>query len=460
VVTISLFVTALAFNVCVNIYIRSQARSQLIAAAGLLQNYISTDLSSINLEESVNRDTMQNIVSLLRINRTLKQTQFLLDINYAIIGRDGNKLTPFHSNEDNAVFKQDILPSLKKEKWLPSEAKKNRIFYFTAAGKKYTSILYPIKLQNNKNTLYIFLYSDLAKSSQLIITMNIILASILLFAGIVSFIISNILSKKISNPISILGNLARQIGNRDYSATKMNFSDDEIGELGRTMSSMAEKLYAYDNTMKTFLQNASHELRTPLMSIQGYAEGVKYGVVEDQNKAADIIIAESKRLSSIVEDLLYLSKLEGTEDTLNLEQTNAENLIRSCVERVSGVALSTGKIFNLHCTSTDLLFTVDEEKFSRAIINVLANCLRYAEYNIDIVIEKVNGHIVINIVDDGCGISSDDLDKIFERFYKGETGKYGLGLAITKVIIEKHGGTIIAGNNSKKGAFFKITLTQ
>lgn len=124
----------------------------------------------------------------------------------------------------------------------------------------------------------------------------------------------------------------------------MKYNDDEIGQLAETMHSMAQKLSAYDNTMKTFMQNASHELRTPLMSIQGYAEGIKYGVVKDQDKAVDIVIEESKRLSQLVEDLLYLSKLDAFQEKMNFEKISAEDMIRSIIEKHDGSIIAENGI--------------------------------------------------------------------------------------------------------------------
>jgi two-component system, OmpR family, sensor histidine kinase CssS len=458
VVIAALLLTAIAFNICLKIYIKAQAKTQLVAAAVLLQKYITSDLSSLNLEQDIKNENREGIKALLKINKSLKQTQFILDINYAIVGKDKNQIYSLHSSEDSELLKQDILPILKKENLNDYIIRKNKPLYFTASGNDYASVVYPLKLQNSKNIGYLLLYSDLAQSKNLIFTVNIILAAILLTAAATAFVISNILSQRISKPISELSKFAKQIGDREYAVPKIDFSDDETGELGRAMSIMAGKLSAYDSTMKTFLQNASHELRTPLMSIQGYAEGIKYKVVENEDKAVEIIIDESKRLSNLVEDLLYLSKIDAMQESLNIEAVNVESLLRSCIERVSGIVLACAKTINLHMVDTEAVLNVDEEKFSRAVINILANSLRYSKHNIDISFMTMENTSVIEITDDGCGIDAEDLPKLFDRFYKGKNGNYGLGLAITKTIIEKHNGSITAGNNPQQGAYFKIIL--
>ncbi|MCM0649126.1 HAMP domain-containing histidine kinase [Clostridium swellfunianum] len=453
-----LLTTVIAFNICLSLYIRSQAKKQLVAAAAVLRKFIATDLADLNLESSLKKEDRENLKAVLKINRALKQTQFIMDINYAIIGKNKNLIYNLHSSEDSQTLKEEILPALKQESITSAEAVKNRILYFSASGKSYASMVYPLKLQNNKSIGYLFLYSDLAQSMQLKSTINIILAGILLLAAAMALTMSNALSRKISNPISQLSKFAQNIGNREYAAPEINFSDDETGELGRTMIAMSEKLSAYDNTMKTFLQNSSHELRTPLMSIQGYAEGIKYGVVENKDKAVEIIIDESKRLSSLVEDLLYLSKIDTMQENLNIEAVNAENFLRSCIERIRGIALYENRNIRLHIDNSDSVLNIDEEKFSRSILNILANSLRYAKENIDIFFSIEDSYSVIKILDDGSGLEEEDIPRIFDRFYKGKGGKYGLGLAIAKTIVEKHKGSITAENNPQGGAYFKIIL--
>lgn len=462
IIVVSLLLTAIVFNIALQLYIRKQTRTQLISAGTLLHKSIASDLSTLNLKdtgkENLKNDNREVSRAMLRISKTLKQTQFLLDINYAVIGKDKSVLYPNDNKEDDSLLSDQIMPALNKRVSNINTLKPNRIFYFTANNKDYASIFFPIKLEANKNLGYLFLYSDLSQSDRFIFAINIILFTIILFTALIGFVVSNLLANRISEPITKLGEFAKQVGDREYKLPKIDYQDDEIGQLASTMTTMAEKISAYDNTIKTFLQNSSHELRTPLMSIQGYAEGIKYGVVENETDAVDIIIDESKRLSALVEDLLYLSKLDSMQDTINLETVNVENLIRSCIERVNGIAINSGKVIKLTESNKDICLNVDEEKLSRAVINILGNCLRYSMETIEVALRKSEDRVTIEIKDDGPGFDNSDLDKLFERFYKGKGGKYGLGLAIAKTIVEKHRGTISAENSEKGGAVFRIVI--
>lgn len=450
--------TAIVFNICLKLYIKKETKAQLITATNLIHKSTSNDLLNLNIKPGFKSDEKNTARTLLKISKTLKQTGFLLDINYAVIGKNLNVIFPLiESNEESQILKNEVLPALEKAK-TKEEIKNLSVFYFNTLDKEYVSTLYPLKLENGDAFGYLFLYSNLDKSNDLIVIVNLILLSILLITSIIAFIISKELSKRISNPISNLSNYAKQIGERQYSVPNIKFDDDEIGELGETMKTMAEKLYAYDNTIKTFLQNASHELRTPLMSIQGYAEGIKYGVMENSFKAVEIIIEESKRITGIVEDLLYLSKIDSFQEILNLDVINCEDLLRSCIERVKGIAIEKQIEIQLVLYCEEIYFSGDEDKLSRAIMNILGNSLRYAKQNIKITLYKSTEQVQIKIKDDGIGFEEKDLQNIFERFYKGKGGNYGLGLSIAKTIVEKHSGTIIAENHAEGGALFKIIL--
>jgi len=220
---------------------------------------------------------------------------------------------------------------------------------------------------------------------------------------------------------------------------------------------MSEKLETYDKAQKTFLQNVSHEFRTPLMSIQSYAEGIKYGVT-DGAASANIIIDESKRLTQLVENLLYLSRLDAIEENYSFSEFDFNELIYCCIERVSVIADKRNIDIKVILLETTVKITADEEKLTRAINNILSNCIRYAENIVSIKSELVDDSMIrITISDDGPGFESTELNNIFERFYKGSEGNFGLGLAISKNVIEKHKGKITA-ENSENGALFQIML--
>ncbi|MGH4137902.1 sensor histidine kinase [Clostridium sp.] len=457
--TISLILIFLVFNLYLNLYIRRQTSKQLKEAASSIEKLIvETDMdlsSNQKLEKNANNEK-----NLLLISKNLKKIESFIDVNYAIIGTNMNLIYPEKKNDEEVIFVQNnIMPIVSEKKGFSSKNIKKPIFYFINSTVKYAAIARNIKLPSKNSNLHLIVYSSVVKSKGFVKIVNEILLIIVIITAIISVLISNAVSKKISRPILLLSNYAKKIGERQYQTELIDYDkNDEIGQLAETLQSMTRKLATYDSAMKGFMQNASHELRTPLMSIQGYAEAIKYGVVDTQDKAIDIIIEESKRLSDLVEDLLYLSKIETTQDELNLEEINVEYMIKSSIERINGIAVKNGKNIRFSRSDNSKIIMGDEEKLTRAIINILGNCLRYCSENIEVILKSEGVKTIIIIEDDGPGFEESDIKNIFERFFKGKGGNHGIGLAITKSIIEKHDGNIVAGNRSKGGARFTITL--
>jgi two-component system sensor histidine kinase CssS len=220
---------------------------------------------------------------------------------------------------------------------------------------------------------------------------------------------------------------------------------------------MVKRLEDYDAAQKIFLQNASHELRTPLMSIQGYAEGIKHGVFPDTANAADVIVSESLRLSALVDDLLYLSKLETTEDFYKFMPISLGEVVGQCAEKLEGAAIQAGKTISLP-PCPEAMVSGDGEKLLRAVMNLAGNCLRYAAHTVEMSVAEASGRAVVTVRDDGPGFEPEDMQSLFTRFYKGKQGKFGLGLSIAKAIVEKHGGAISACNGPAGGAVFTVEL--
>ena len=280
----------------------------------------------------------------------------------------------------------------------------------------------------------------------------------LFLAAIMTLLISN----SIISSIQKLAKFAGRVGKGKYEPHNFSFIDKEIDSLAEDMNTMAIRINKASEEQQVFFQNASHELRTPLMSIQGYAEGLKYKVFEIDD-ATDIIVAETERLTGMVENLLSISRMDmafAGKETISKSPADIRELAASAAEKMQGAALRANKNFTLDFTDEDVIVLANETDLFRAIENILSNGLRYAKSDIHIRIEKVeNKNAVIYISDDGIGISPDLLPHIFDRFSKGDGGKHGIGLALVRAIVQEHSGTIIASNNPESGgALFTITL--
>ena len=218
---------------------------------------------------------------------------------------------------------------------------------------------------------------------------------------------------------------------------------------GRDIEKEAER-------QQTFFQNASHELKTPLMAIQGYAEGIQAGVM-DTGSAAEVILAESDRMTELVDELLDISKIDMGRQPLTLSEMDVRELLYDSIRAVEPAAAASGITIAPDFPEEPIMVKCDDTQMRRAVTNILTNGLRYAHSQLCLTCRPDKRNVIIRIQDDGDGIAEEDLPHIFERFYMGKSGKSGIGLALTKEIIHLHKGTIRAYNGDS-GAVFEITL--
>ena len=218
---------------------------------------------------------------------------------------------------------------------------------------------------------------------------------------------------------------------------------------GRDIEKEAER-------QQTFFQNASHELKTPLMAIQGYAEGIQAGVM-DTGSAAEVILAESDRMTELVDELLDISKIDMGRQLLALSEMDVRELLYDSIRAVEPTAAASGITIAPDFPEEPIMVKCDDTQMRRAVTNILTNGLRYAHSQLCLTCRADKRHVTIQIQDDGDGIAEADLPHIFDRFYMGKSGKSGIGLALTREIIHLHKGTIRA-RNVDTGAVFEITL--
>ena len=218
---------------------------------------------------------------------------------------------------------------------------------------------------------------------------------------------------------------------------------------GRDIEKEAER-------QQTFFQNASHELKTPLMAIQGYAEGIQAGVM-DAGGAAEVILAESDRMTELVEELLDISKIDMGRQRPTLSEMDIRELLYDSIRAVEPTVVSSGITIVPDFPEEPVMLSCDDTRLRRAVTNILSNGVRYARSELRLTCRADKRHVTIRIQDDGDGIAEADLPHIFDRFYMGRSGKSGIGLALTKEIVHLHRGTIRA-YNGETGAVFEISI--
>ena len=292
----------------------------------------------------------------------------------------------------------------------------------------------------------------------------------LIQAALLAIVIAGVFSIMMTYPLIFstqkLSRFARRIAKGDFKPVRGHIVSKELSELGDVMNQMAYKLEESDLEQKTFFQNASHELRTPLMSIQGYAEGLKYGVFEsdeDRENAIDVIIDETGRLSGLVENLLSISKMDMSKSgnyKVKKQKIDARRICDTIIDRVRGNFIHEDKGILNDIRIKNTYIYGNENDLIRCLENIFSNCLRYCKTAVTFKCYKSEdgSNVVFEISDDGPGIAPEVAEHLFERFSKGADGKHGIGLALALAIAEEHDGTVTAHNKPEGGACFEITI--
>jgi two-component system, OmpR family, sensor histidine kinase CssS len=327
--------------------------------------------------------------------------------------------------------------------------------FIQTGNETYLAAAVPFKLPSGE--YYMVIFTSIENINDLVRRLAVIILPALIGAALLAALASVFVARRIAGPLGKLSRWAHSIGGRKFERYTGHSSTAEIDTLAESLNGMAQRLKDYDAAQKTFLQNASHELRTPLMSIQGYAEGIKHGIFADTGYAADIIVSESLRLTTLVENLLYLTKLETADGYYSFAPVSIAEVLGQCAEKLEGIAIKEGKKLTL-LPCPEAVVNGDGEKLLRAVMNLAGNCLRYAKTEVELKATMAGQKVAVTIRDDGPGFDTEDIENMFIRFYKGKQGKFGLGLSIAKAIIEKHGGSLSAKNGEAGGAVFTVEL--
>ena len=263
---------------------------------------------------------------------------------------------------------------------------------------------------------------------------------------LVAGIVANMLAKKLSKPISDVNRAAKRLTAGEYDVNFSGESFREIYELSDTLNQTAKDLKKTDELQKELIANISHDLRTPLTLITGYCEMMRD--IEGENNAENmqVVIDETARLSSLVNDLVDLSKYQSGSEKLAFEKVDMDFLLFETVERYRKLMQDKEYVFVYESIGPTLV-NCDKKRILQVIYNLINNAINYSGDDNTIIItliNKENGKVRVEVTDHGEGISKEDLPHIFDRYYKVDkvhkravTGT-GLGLSIVKGILEKH----------------------
>ncbi|MDF2949614.1 MAG: hypothetical protein K0R07_1651 [Sedimentibacter sp.] len=292
----------------------------------------------------------------------------------------------------------------------------------------------------------------------------IIINSIFVAASILTLIIairsSTQISKKFLNPIFKIKENAKLIEQGKYKILNdVHTNTFELHELSVSVQELAERLNYQESLRKRMTTDIAHELRTPLAAIQSHIEAFIDGVWEPNDERLSVIHGEIIRLTKLINELSELSIVEENEINLKLSKVDISATLNDIMDSYEPMFLDKNISLNKNIQN-DINMMGDIDYLKRIFVNILSNSIKYTNENgsVSVSLEQINDKIRIIVKDTGIGIPKEDLKFIFERFYRSDisrnrhTGGTGIGLTITKALVEAHEGTIKIDSEVGKGS--------
>ena len=435
-----------------------------------VNDYYNTENTNVDLETELKKIAYKNNFDIL----------IKTDTNLIIFTSDREFLSSTYILKDiNEIKSKSIEENETKINVKVTTDEVNNISYMFLTG-----------ILDNGYVLYIRMpISPIEESVKISNTVLLMIGGITL---VVAGIIASFISRKFTNPILQLNDIANKMAKLDFSKKyRITDTEDEINELGRSINTMSDKLEAtikelqknnielekdieekskIDEMRKQFISDVSHELKTPIALIQGYAEGLIENVNSDEESRkfyAEVILDETNKMDKLVKQLLELMKLEYGKREFDNEKFNINELINEVLRKCS--VMINEKNIKVYFENKEPIYVyADEFYMDQIITNYLTNAIKHAEEveketKIEIKVEKVSNKIRVSVFNTGENIPKEDLQRIWGRFYKLDSsrnrqdGGSGIGLALVKAIMNNYQNEY-GVENKKNGVEFYFDM--
>lgn len=429
-----------------------------IVASFSVAGFVSLRLNDQQIESTVEEDliTTNDYVSKVISNINIENRYDIIDL-YAKSSEMA--ITCYSSSEGYVAYGN--------KKYNPTPEQMMAMFKSTnneLSFKHHNEVLaYGTKNMINGQEYYIYVQKDTSGQKSAIANSAIlILGCVFLTGSIVFLVIADIIVK----PLTRLTNAIKELSNGNYNVRVDNVGQDEISKLNQGFNQMARQLAKQDETRQKFISDISHEFQTPLTSIQGFANILKEEDLpkEQRVKYANIILYNSKRLSSLAKNMLQLTLLDREEIELELTNYSLVEQMNRVISTQENQAMEKNIEIVFEMPKKEIFIEGDEQRLEQVWTNIISNAIKYTNEGglITITMKKNSKDIEISIEDTGIGMSKEVVSHIFERFYREDKARNvegnGLGLAIVKSIVDLHHGKIDILSQVDVGTNFIVRL--
>lgn len=429
-----------------------------IVASFSVAGFVSLRLNDQQIESTVEEDliTTNDYVSKVISNINIENRDDIIDL-YAKSSEMA--ITCYSSSEGYVAYGN--------KKYNPTPEQMMAMFKSTnneLSFKHHNEVLaYGTKNIINGQEYYIYVQKDTSGQKSAIANSAIlILGCVFLTGSIVFLVIADIIVK----PLTRLTNAIKELSNGNYNVRVDNVGQDEISKLNQGFNQMARQLAKQDETRQKFISDISHEFQTPLTSIQGFANILKEEDLpkEQRVKYANIILYNSKRLSSLAKNMLQLTLLDREEIELELTNYSLVEQMNRVISTQENQTMEKNIEIVFEMPKKEIFIEGDEQRLEQVWTNIISNAIKYTNEGglITITMKKNSKDIEVSIEDTGIGMSKEVVSHIFERFYREDKARNvegnGLGLAIVKSIVDLHHGKIDILSQVDVGTNFIVRL--
>lgn len=448
-----------------------------IIFVSISSKFFDTSINYDKFKESayIRSELLNTVREISKSNvKDIKGTEFEKFLNQKIALIDGKIII---IKNDTIIFYSDNMDKMDIENSLNEANSKLSKNLVTIENIYYSVKSFPIQFNDDLQGKVIFLLPVRKEMDVLKNFIIAILAIFLISSVLTSILVSYIFSKKILTPITLLKESMSKIRNGELNFEIAESGDEEIRELCVDFEQMRIKLkdsinakMAYDDNKKLLISSISHDLKTPITSIEGYVQGILDGVANTPEKLEHYlktIHRKAIQIDNMIDDLLLYSKLNLKQVPFNYEKTDIVDYFNYCIlESEPELNKFNIKISLQNHLKNSRYVMIDRERFMRVILNIIDNSRKYMdkeEGEIIIFLRETDLSIIVEIKDNGAGINEDDVNKIFNKFYRGDSSRSnpsgnGLGLAISKQIVESHNGKIWAVSRELRGTSILISI--
>ncbi len=326
-------------------------------------------------------------------------------------------------------------------------------------------------VENDINSGILLVSGDLSPIRSALGSMILWTVLIGAFALIGSGVVSYYTSYRVINPFVEMNHAVQCYSRGDFSTRIPVEGKDEAAQLGKSLNEMAEQLRGLEDTRRSFVANVSHELRSPLTSMKGFLEAMQDGTIPPENypEYIGIVLNETRRMVTLVNDLLDLARIESGTIQLNFEVFDVNELIRRTLLTFEARLVENEMEMEVRFAQEQCLVFADATQIGQVLRNLIDNAIKYSPKGRALFVStySMRKTVYVTVRDTGIGIPQEDVPHVFDRFYKVEKAHTpapqmgsGLGLSIVKRIIESHGQSITVRSARGRGTQFTFTLER